>query len=331
MHVAFFEVKDWERTFLAERLPADRAYFAPGVLSAPAEELRGLQALSVFIYSHVTRDVLDALPELKFIATRSTGFDHIDAEACRSRGIAVSNVPSYGENTVAEHSIALLLMLSRKVHQSVLQMRSGRVDLAELTGFDLQGKTIGVIGAGHIGLHVIRIARGFGMRVLAFDIRRDLFVADLLGFEYATMDRLLAESDIVTLHSPLTEKTHHLLGREQFSRMKPGAMIVNTARGGLIDTDALVEALESGKLGGAGLDVLEGEELIKEEKQLLQQPLDVERLRMALRNRVLLARDNVVFTPHNAFNSREALVRILEVTLANLVAFRAGQPANRVA
>jgi D-lactate dehydrogenase len=331
MHVAFFEVKDWERAYLAERLPSDKTYFASGVLTIPAEELRGLQALSVFIYSQVTREVLDALPELKFIATRSTGFDHIDVEACRSRGIEVSNVPSYGENTVAEHTIALLLMLSRKVHQSVLQMRSGHVDLAELTGFDLQGKTIGVIGAGHIGLHVIRIARGFGMRVLAFDVRRDPFLADLLGFEYATMERLLAESDIVTLHSPLTDKTHHLLGREQFARMKQGSMIVNTARGGLIDTDALVEALESGKLGGAGLDVLEGEELIKEEKQLLQQPLDLERLRTAVRNRVLLARDEVVFTPHNAFNSREALVRILEVTLANLEAFRAGQPVHRVA
>jgi D-lactate dehydrogenase len=331
MHIAFFEVKDWERTYLVERLPSDSAYFSTGVLTIPAEELRGLQALSTFIYSHVTRDVLDALPELKFIATRSTGYDHIDVQACKSRGIAVSNVPSYGENTVAEHTIALLLMLSRKVHQSVLQVRSGRVDLAGLTGFDLQGKTIGVIGAGHIGLHVIRIARGFGMRVIAFDVRRDPFLADLLGFEYVTMDRLLTESDIVTLHSPLTEKTHHLLGRDQFARMKQGAMIVNTARGGLIDTDALVEALESGRLAGAGLDVLEGEELIKEEKQLLQQPLDVERLRMALRNRVLLARDDVVFTPHNAFNSREALVRILEVTLANLEAFRGGQPVHRVA
>jgi len=331
MRVAFFEVKDWERAYLAQRLPSDEAFFAPGALTGSTEELRGLQALSVFIYSHVTRDVLNTLPELKFIATRSTGFDHIDVEACRSRGIAVSNVPSYGENTVAEHSIALLLMLSRKVHQSVLQMRSGRVDLAELTGFELQGKTIGVIGAGHIGLHVIRIARGFGMRVLAFDIRRDPFLADLLGFEYVSMDQLLAESDVVTLHSPLTDKTHHLLGRDEFARMKPGAMIVNTARGGLIDTDALVEALESGKLGGAGLDVLEGEELIKEEKQLLQQPLDVERLRMAVRNRVLLERDDVVFTPHNAFNSREALVRILEVTLSNLEAFRAGQPVHRVA
>jgi len=331
MRVAFFEVKDWERAYLAERLPSDEAFFAPGALTGSTEELRGLQALSVFIYSHVTRDVLNTLPELKFIATRSTGFDHIDVEACRSRGIAVSNVPSYGENTVAEHTIALLLMLSRKVHQSVLQMRSGHVDLAELTGFDLQGKTIGVIGAGHIGLHVIRIARGFGMRVLAFDIRRDPFLADLLGFEYVSINQLLAESDVVTLHSPLTDKTHHLLGRDEFARMKPGAMIVNTARGGLIDTDALVEALESGKLGGAGLDVLEGEELIKEEKQLLQQPLDVERLRMAVRNRVLLERDDVVFTPHNAFNSREALVRILEVTLSNLEAFRAGQPIHRVA
>jgi D-lactate dehydrogenase len=331
MHVAFFEVKDWERTYLSERLPSDQSCFSSGILSVPPQDTREIQALSVFIYSHVTREVLDALPELKFIATRSTGFDHIDVDACRSRGIAVSNVPSYGENTVAEHTMALLLMLSRKVHQSVLQVRSGRVDLAELTGFDLQGKTIGVIGAGHIGLHVIRIARGFGMRVLGFDVRRDPFLADLLGFEYATMERLLEESDIVTLHSPHTEQTHHLLGRKEFLRMKPGVMIVNTARGALIDTDALVEALENGKVGGAGLDVLEGEELIKEEKQLLQQPLDVERLRMAVRNRVLLARDNVVFTPHNAFNSREALVRILEVTLANLEAFRAGQPVNRVA
>ena len=331
MHVAFFEVKDWERAYLSERLPSDQSCFSSGILSVPPKDMRDIQALSVFIYSHVTREALDALPKLKFIATRSTGFDHIDVDACRERGIAISNVPSYGENTVAEHTMALLLMLSRKVHQSVLQVRSGRVDLAELTGFDLQGKTIGVIGAGHIGLHVIRIARGFGMRVLGFDVRRDPFLADLLGFEYVTMERLLEESDIVTLHSPLTDRTHHLLGRAEFSRMKPGVMIVNTARGGLIDTDALVEALESGKVGGAGLDVLEGEELIKEEKQLLHQPLNVERLRMAVRNRVLLARDNVVFTPHNAFNSREALVRILEVTLANLEAFRAGQPVNRVA
>jgi D-lactate dehydrogenase len=330
MRVAFFEVKDWEHAYLAERLPHDTTHFEGGTLSISGTGLRGAEALSVFIHSQVTSEILEALPNLKFIATRSTGFDHIDLDACLKRGLVVSNVPSYGENTVAEHTIALLLMMSRKVHQSVLQVRSGRVDLAELTGFDLQGKTIGVIGAGHIGLQVIRIARGFGMRVLAYDVRSEPFLADLLGFTYTTMDQLLAESDIVTLHCPLTEKTHHLLGRAQISRMKRGALLINTSRGGLLDTDALVGALESGRLSGAGLDVLEGEELIKEEQQLLQQPLDVERLRTAVRNRVLLSREDVVFTPHNAFNSREALVRILEVTLANLEAFRAGQPVHKV-
>ncbi len=200
MRVAFFEVKDWERAYLTERLPHDTTYFDGGILPNPAAgppagglhaspeafsvkvaPVPDVDALSVFIHSQVTAQVLEGLPHLKFIATRSTGFDHIDLDACLSRGIVVSNVPSYGENTVAEHTMALLLMLSRKVHQSVLQVRSGRVDLAELTGFDLQGKTIGVIGAGHIGLHVIRIARGFGMRVLAYDVRSDPFLADLIS------------------------------------------------------------------------------------------------------------------------------------------------------
>jgi D-lactate dehydrogenase len=330
MRVAFFEVKDWERAYLTERMPRDTTHFDDGTLLTPGAGIQDIDALSVFIHSQVTPQVLEGLPNLKFIATRSTGFDHVDLDECLKRGIAVSNVPSYGENTVAEHTMALLLMMARKVHQSVQQVRGGHVDLAELTGFDLQGKTIGVIGAGHIGLHVIRIARGFGMRVLAYDVRSEPFLADLLGFASVSMDQLLAESDIVTLHCPLTEKTHHMVGRGQFARMKRGALLINTSRGGLVDTDALVGALESGRLGGAGLDVLEGEELIKEEMQLLQQPVDVERLRTAVRNRVLLSREDVVFTPHNAFNSREALVRILEVTLANLEAFRAGQPVHKV-
>jgi D-lactate dehydrogenase len=333
MRVAFFEVKDWERQYLEERLAGDLASFDGGTIGPeragacdPAAE-----CLSVFIYSRVTRAVLDALPELRLIATRSTGYDHIDLAGCRERGIAVSNVPSYGENTVAEHTFALVLMLARKVHHAYAQVQQGRVDLPALTGFDLHGKTIGVVGAGRIGLHVIRIARGFGMDVLAHDVHRDPFLAELLGFRYVELDALLAASDIVTLHCPLIPATHHLLGRERLARMKRGALLINTARGGLVDTDALVEALESGQVGGAGLDVLEGEELIKEEKQLLHERQDVERLRTAVRNRVLLGRSDVVFTPHNAFNSREALLRILDTTLANLAACRAGQPANRVA
>jgi D-lactate dehydrogenase len=332
MRVAFYDVKDWERAYLSERAAGADFEFDSGTLGSTSDvPLRDAEALSIFIYSWVMPETLAGFPKLRMIATRSTGFDHIDLDACRTRGVAVCNVPSYGENTVAEHTLALLLMLARKVHQSVLQVRSGRVDLASLTGFDLQGKTIGVVGVGHIGLHVVRIARGFGMRVLAYDVRRDPFLADLLGFEYASFERLLGESDIVTLHCPLTEKTHHLLGRPQMAQMKHGALVINTSRGGLVDTDALVEALEADRLGGAGLDVLEGEELIKEEKQLLQQPVDVESLRTVVRNRVLLAREDVVFTPHNAFNSREALIRILDVTLSNLEAFRAGQCVNRVA
>jgi D-lactate dehydrogenase len=329
MRIVFLEIKDWEQKYLAERLPPGEAVFEPGVLDdASLARIGDAECLSTFIYSRVTAEALERLSRLRLIATRSTGFDHIDLAACRQRGIAISNVPSYGENTVAEHTFALILMLSRKVHLSYKQVREGHIELANLTGFDLQGKTIGVVGAGHIGLHVIRIARGFGMRVLAYDIHREPFLADLLGFQYASLEQLLAESEIVTLHCPLVPATHHLLGREQFARMKRGALIINTARGPLVDTEALMEALDSGQLAGAGLDVLEGEELVKEERQLLYERANVEKLRAAVRTHLLLSRDDVVFTPHNAFNSREALVRILDTTLANLEAFRAGLPIN---
>jgi D-lactate dehydrogenase len=331
MKAAFYEVKDWERAYLQQRLPGwtlrcDAGPIDPSSAAGRSDD----ECLSVFIYSKLDETVLAQFPSLRMIATRSTGFDHIDLNACRRRGIAVSNVPSYGENTVAEHTFALILMLSRKVHQSFNQVRAGHLERAMLTGFDLQGKTLGVIGAGRIGLHAIRIGRGFGMRVLTYDIRRDPFLSDLLGFSYVALDTLLAESDIVSLHSPLTPATHHILGAEQFRRMKRGALLVNTARGGLVDTDALIEALDSGQLGGAGLDVIEGEELIKEEKQLLHEPHTLEQLRAATRNRILLGRDDVVYTPHNAFNSQEALERILDTTIANLEAFRSGASINIV-
>lgn len=332
MQAAFFEIKDWEQDYLARHLPEFECRFESGPLTAShLPDLAGLECLSVFIYSRLNREILAHLTSVKLIATRSTGFDHIDLDACRERGIAVCNVPSYGENTVAEHTFALILMLSRKVHQSYAQVRAGQVERASLTGFDLQGKTFGVIGAGRIGLHAIRIARGFGMQVLAYDIRQDPFLAELLGFRYVDISTLLTESDIVSLHCPLTPATRHLIGQRELAAMKRGALLINTARGGLVDTDALLDALERGHLAGAGLDVVEGEELIREEKQLLHEPENIEKLRAALRNRLLLSREDVVFTPHNAFNSREALRRILDVTVANLQSFRAGQLINRVA
>jgi len=263
----FSKVKDWEQAYLTERLPHDTAHFEAGNTARPRgwaslrrtpskHTLRAIDALSVFIHSQVTPQVLEALPNLKFIATRSTGFDHVDLDACLKRGIVVSNVPSYGENTVAEHTMALLLMLSRKVHQSVLQVAQRTRDLADLTGFDLQGKTIGVIGAGHIGLHVIRIARGFGMRVLAYDVHSEPFLADLLGFTYATMNQLLAESDIVTLHCPLTEKNASSgRARADFSNEARGAadQYIRAGPGGYGRAGGVRS--ESGRLGGAGLDV----------------------------------------------------------------------------
>lgn len=331
MKAIFYEVKDWERLYLQERLKDWTLHFEPGAVDAAADTAASdADCLSVFIYSTVNESVLARFPALRMIATRSTGYDHIDLKECGRRGVSVSNVPSYGENTVAEHTFALILMLTRKVHQSYNQVRAGHLERAMLTGFDLQGKTLGVVGAGRIGLHAIRIGRGFGMRVLTHDIRRDPFLADLLGFSYAPLETLLAESDIVSLHCPLTPATHHIIGPAQLRRMKPGALLINTARGGLVDTDALIEALDGGRLGGAGLDVVEGEELIKEEKQLLYEPHTLEQLRAATRNRILLARDDVVYTPHNAFNSREALERILDTTIANLEAFRAGAPINMV-
>ena len=332
MKIAFFEVHDWEKDYLAPSFPDCELSFSAERLDAEhVPDIRGVECLSVFVHSRVTAAVLEKLPDLKLIATRSTGFDHIDTAACKQRGITVANVPTYGENTVAEHTFALILSLSRNVHKSYRHAVEGRMDLAMLTGFDLQGKTLGVVGAGRIGLHVVRIARGFAMRVLVYDVRQDAFLAELLNFQYAPLEKLLAESDIVTLHAPHMPATHHLLNRERLAQMKRGALLVNTSRGALVDTDALIEALDSGQLGGAGLDVVEGEELIKEEHELLNAPRATEALQALVRRSVLLKKDNVVFTPHNAFNSREALLRILDTTIANVKAFGRGESLNRIA
>ena len=331
MKIAFFEVKDWERDYLTAALAGEQVDFS----LEPLDEQHGprgrdAECLSVFVYSRLTAKLLEQWPGVKLIATRSTGYDHIDTAHCAARGIGVANVPTYGENTVAEHTFALILSLSRNVHKSYRHALEGRMDLAGLTGFDLKDKTLGVIGSGRIGLHVIKIARGFGMRVLVFDVRQDTFLAELLNFTYTPLEPLLAESDIVTLHAPHLPATHHLLNRERLGQMKRGALLINTARGGLVDTDALIEALEKGQLGGAGLDVLEGEELIKEEHELLHAPQAGAALQALVRRSVLLKQDNVVFTPHNAFNSREAMQRILDTTLENIRALERGQSLNRI-
>jgi D-lactate dehydrogenase len=322
MKIAFLELHEWEEKYLRERI--DHSHEIILKMAADAE------IVSPFIYSKLDAARLAKLPRLKLIATRSTGFDHIDVAECKKRGVTVCNVPSYGENTVAEHTFALILALSRKVHEAFVRVRAGNFSLDGLRGFDLKDKTIGVVGAGHIGLHVIRIARGFGMKVLAFDVRRDNFLAEVLGFEYADLDSLLGRSDIISLHAPYNKHTHHLINRDNVGKIKGGAVLINTSRGGLVDTEALLKALDNGILAGAGLDVLEGEEAVLEESALLGDEVNPEKLRMAIQNHVILKKPNVVFTPHNAFNSQEALERILQTTVENIASYVAGTPRNVV-
>lgn len=329
MKIAFFEVKNWEKAFLRKQLRRHALKLITEPLTpATLPHAKDCEAIATFIMSKITREILAKLPKLKLITTQSTGFDHIDVRAAKKRGIVVCNVPSYGENTVAEHTFALILSLSRKIHKSYVRMLRNDFSMENMLGFDLKDKTLGVIGAGHIGMHVIRIARGFGMRVLAYDAQPNQLIAEVLGFAYAPFEKVLQSSDILTLHVPYNAQTHHLINKKSIHLIKKGAVLINTSRGGVVDTNALIEALDKKILSGVGLDVIEGEELIKEENHLAQHPQRKKELSILVKDHILLHKDNVVYTPHIAFYSREALQRILETTVENILAFAVGTPKN---
>lgn len=330
MKIAFFEATDKDIAYLGEKLSQHEVTFFKEPLDAKnASEAASFDIVSVFIYSAVTSVVLEKMPQVRAIMTRSTGFDHIDLPTCNKRGISVSNVPYYGENTVAEHTFALILALSRNVHKSYARGLKGDFSIDGLMGFDLKDKTLGVIGTGHIGLHVIRIAKGFGMHVLAFDTQKNTFLSEVLHFTYASLDDILAQADIVTLHVPYNEHTHHLINEGNIGKMKKGALLINTARGGIIENKALIKALDQGILSGVGLDVLEGEELIKEESQCLHIDCQTD-TKHHEEGKGLLSRDNVVFTPHIGFYSTEALERILDTTIENIEHFVSGKKKNQI-
>ncbi len=332
MKIAFFEIEEWEKEYMRSHLADFEMIFFEGNLEK--ENLRlveDCQIISVFTASQVDKDVLKALPNLRMIAVRATGFDSIDIAEAHKRNIVVCNVPVYGENTVAEHTFGLILNLSRKIHQSIRNVKEHGFIPDGLRGFDLVAKTLGIVGTGHIGLHVARIARGFEMNVLAYDVRQDKKMAKKLGFKYVSLEELLKNSDIITLHVPLNKQTEHLINSGNIGLIKKGSYLVNTARGAIVETSALVGALENGTLAGAGLDVLEEECYIKDERELLTkgfpQKCDVKTM---LQNHVLMERENVIITPHNAFNSKEALERILETTIENIQAFSKKRPTNEV-
>ena len=332
MKIAIFEAEDRERVAFDRLAAAHQASFVAGPIRADnAAAFDDTEVVSTFIYSDLSRAVLLKLPNLKLIATRSTGYDHIDIGFCREKGIAVANVPTYGENTVAEHVFALLLSLAHRLPEAVERARSGRFSPQGLEGFDLAGKTIGVVGTGHIGRHVIRIAKGFAMQIVAFDINPDEALAGELGFRYVPFDGLLAVADVISLHAPSTKETHHLLSTLAFEKMKDKAVVINTARGSLIDAHALIMALRSGKVAGAGLDVLPDEPLIREEAELVCSLFSGQHdLRDVVADHILLHMPNVIVTPHSAFNTREAVMRIVEMTVANIEAFVSGIPQNIV-
>ncbi len=290
------------------------------------------EVISVFVTSNVTAEMIEKLPKLKLIACRSTGFNNIPLAATDARGITVVNVPTYGESTVAEYTFTLLLALTRKLAPS-LGFLNREVEISSLMGSDLHEKTIGVVGTGHIGQHVIKIAKGFEMRVVGFDPYGKEELARDLGFEYVSLEELLKVSDVVTLHAPFTPENKHLINAERLSLMKPTAVLVNTARGELVDASALADALMHDKLAGAALDVLEGEQLFKMEEEVgllrsnkLPPATGAQSVTLMALNKL----PNVILTPHNAFNTEEAIGRINSTTCQNIIRFWYGDVPNQV-
>jgi len=335
MKIIFFELLPEEKAYIGSRLTEH--WVKPHYSDTPLDkdhvpQETGAEALCVFVNCRIDEETLIHFPNLKYIATRSTGFDHIDLLACAKRNIVVSSVPSYGENTVAEFTFALLLALSRKITDAHHQVKeTGSFSVQNLRGFDLKGKTMGIIGTGKIGKHVARIARGFEMNIITCDTHPDETLKKETTCEYLDLDELLARSDIVTLHVPSIPQTKHLINKERIAKMKDGAYIINTSRGEIIDTHALIEALVNKKLGGAALDVLEEEGAIKDELNLLATGHPEEHnLKTILMGHALINMPNVIVTPHTAFNTWEAIQRILDTTVENIISFTKHNPINVV-
>lgn len=296
-------------------------------------EVKDADIISVFVnYSNVLGEqILGKLPNLKLIATRSTGYDHIDLNYCKSRGIQVVHVPKYGEATVAEYAIGLLLNISRKIISARNDMFDGRYRVKDYIGIDLYGRTIGIIGTGAIGRHTIKLAKGFGMEVLAYDLYPNEEFKRIYNIKYVSLEELYAKSDVISLHAPATKDNYHLLNDEAFGKMKDGVIIINTARGELIDAESLYNHIVNGKVGGAGLDVLEDEDFIIHDDIILkQEDISMDFAMNTIVNNKLMKHKNVIVTPHMAFNSIDAVHRILETTIRNIDSFSKGEITNSV-
>lgn len=333
MKIGFFELEGWEEPIIREIFSGHELTLTKEKITEfSLPEKRDFDVLSIFVESRIDQAILASFPNVTLITTRSTGYDHVDVAACKARGVSVAYVPGYGENTVAEFAFGLILSLTRKIYQGVDQIKeTGSFSLVGLRGMDLKGKTIGVIGTGRIGKEMVKIAKGFGMDVVAYDMFPDQNFANAQGFAYMPLEKLLGSSDVISVNCPLTDKTFHLINKNNIQFIKKGAYLVNTARGPIVEAEALLAALEQGILAGAGLDVLEEEGETKDELTTLTKghPKE-EELKTMIRNHMLMKMPNVIITPHNAFNSHEALKRILDTTISNIKGFLEQRPVNLV-
>ena len=332
MKIVVYEVERWERDKFRDLKDDHDLIFIDTPLTADTNVQHiNTEIVSTFIYSELSAETLKNFPFLKMIATRSTGFNHIDMDYCKANNIMVCNVPLYGECTVAEHVFGLLLTISHHLTEAVNRTRRGDFSMQGLRGFDLFGKTLGVVGTGNIGQCVIRIAKGFDMNVVAYDVNPIEDFAFTMGFKYVDFNTLLSGSDIITLHVPAIKETYHLLSHQEFAVMKKGVILINTARGCIIDTHALLNALAEDRVAAVGLDVLPEEPVIREEAELLRSVFQKKHnLEEILAGHVLLRLRNVYITPHSAFNTKEAIQRILDTTVDNIKAFAHGRPHNIV-
>jgi D-lactate dehydrogenase len=323
MKIAFFDIDEKEKeAFFNQQLSSHQLIFSYDRLSLDSlPKDRDQEILSLRSKSEASKKVLENFPNLKLVALRTTGFDNVDLDYCKEKGILVCNVPSYGSHTVAEFAIGLLLSLSRKIPQALDQLKKiDSFNQQGLRGFEVFNKTLGVVGTGKIGANVIRIARGLGMKVIAFDVFKNEKLQQELGFEYVELEKLLQQSDVISIHAPATKETYHLINKDNISKIKKGAVLINTARGSLVETAALLEALDEGIISQAGLDVLE------EEADLTNKAKD-ETQREDL---MLINHPKVLVTPHIAFYTKEAEQTIGDVTVENIESFLKGNPQNLV-
>ena len=320
MKIAFFSTKAYDREFFNRYITTHEITYFEGRLRMPTVNLtKGYDAVCVFVNDRLNAEVIAALKEndVKLIALRCAGFNNVDLEAAKEHGIKVVRVPAYSPHAVAEHAVALILTLNRKTHKAYNRVREGNFSLERLTGFDLYGKTVGAIGTGKIGQVFCNIMLGFGCRVLAFDLMEDKELASK-GVEYLPLIDLMQQSDIISLHCPLNDQTRHIINKETIPMMKEGAMLINTSRGGLIDTVDVIEGLKSGRIGYVGLDVYEQEE------KLFFKDLSENIIQDDLIMR-LLSFPNVLITSHQGFFTEEALIQIAQTTLDNIDAFETGE------